>query len=96
MFHKISNVMAIPDYKIMVMFENEVVKEYDLKPLFEQYKQFCKLKENELYYDVHVGKDRCGVIWDDETDLSSEEIWDNGVTYKKFTLKELEKEFGLK
>jgi len=36
------------------------------------------------------------VIWDDETDLSSEEIWDNGVTYKKLTLKELEKEFGLK
>ena len=51
MFHKISNVMAIPNYKIMVMFENEVVKEYDLKPLFEQCKQFCKVT-----YSHHLKK----------------------------------------
>ena len=78
MFHKIKNVMAACNYSLIVEFDDGTIKDYDLNPLIEQNEQFKKLKENELFYNAHIDVDRCGVIWDDTIDISSEEIWDNG------------------
>lgn len=78
MFHKIERVSALPGYSLMVTFDDGTIKDYDLNPLIEQNEPFKKLKENELFYNVHIDVDRCGVIWDDTLDISSEEIWDNG------------------
>ena len=78
MFHKIKNVMAACNYSLIVEFDDGTIKDYDLNPLIEQNEQFKKLKENELFYNAHIDVDRCGVIWDDTLDISSEEIWDNG------------------
>ena len=78
MFHKIKNVMAACNYSLIVEFDDGTIKDYDLNPLIEQNEKFKKLKENELFYNAHIDVDRCGVIWDDTLDISSEEIWDNG------------------
>ena len=78
MFHKIKNVMAASNNSLIVEFDDGTIKDYDLNPLIEQNEKFKKLKENELFYNAHIDVDRCGVIWDDTLDISSEEIWDNG------------------
>lgn len=78
MFHKIKNVMAACNYSLIVEFDDGTIKVYDLNPLIEQNEPFKKLKGNKLFYNVHIDVDRCGVIWDDTLDISSEEIWDNG------------------
>lgn len=78
MFHKIKNVMPACNYSLIVEFDDGTIKGYDLNPLIEQNEPFKKLKGNELFYNVHIDVDRCGVIWDDTLDISSEEIWDNG------------------
>lgn len=95
MFHKIKSVSALPGYSLMVTFEDGTDKEYDLNPLIERNEKFKKLKDNDLFYKAHIDVDRCGVIWDDTLDISSEEIWDNGEIMKRYTIEELKKELGI-
>lgn len=95
MFHKIKRVFAVPGYSIIVTFDDGAYKEYDLNQLIKQIDKFKKLKDNDLFYKVHIDVDRCGVIWDDTLDISSEEIWDNGKQLKTYTIEELEKDLEL-
>ena len=78
MFHKIKNVFPLENYKLLVQFCVGVTKLYDVKPLFEWKDIFKALKKNELFYGVEVDVGGCGIIWNDELDLSCEELWENG------------------
>lgn len=67
------------EYIIICEFKNGTIKIYDLKPLFKKIKIFNKLKENEeLFQKVKVNEGGYGISWNDEIDLSAEEIWENG------------------
>ena len=79
MFHKIKNVAAIPDYRLSVQFCEGVTKIYDVKPLFEQLPVFIALKNEEEFFDVTVDVGGYGIIWNDDLDLSCDELWENGV-----------------
>ncbi len=79
MFYKIRAVCALPDYKLSVQFAQGVTKLYDCKPLFAQYPCFAALKEERLFYDVTVDVGGHGIIWNDDLDLSCDELWENGV-----------------
>ncbi len=79
MFHKIKNVSALPDYKLSVQFSEGVTKIYDVKPLFEKISAFQSLKDCVDFSGVSVDVGGYGIIWDDELDLSCDELWDNGV-----------------
>ncbi len=79
MFHKIKAVNAISDYRLSVQFAEGITKIYDVKPLFDKWKIFRKLREDsELFSDVKVDVGGCGVVWDDELDLSCDEIFEKG------------------
>lgn len=79
MFHKIKNVAAIPDYRLSVQFCEGVTKIYDVKPLFEQLPVFIALKNEEEFFDVTVDVGGYGIIWNDDLDLSCDELWENGI-----------------
>ncbi len=79
MFHKIKNVSALPDYKLSVQFSEGVTKIYDVKLLFEKIPAFQSLKDIADFSGVSVDVGGYGVIWNDELDLSCDELWDNGV-----------------
>lgn len=67
------------DYVISVRFCEGVTKSYDLRPLFEKMPVFKKLKEqNGLFEEVTVDVGGYGIFWNDELDLSCDEIWKNG------------------
>ena len=78
-FHKIKTVLPLKDYCLLVQLCAGVTKIYDVKPLFDWKDIFKKLKENELFYEVYVDVAGYGVVWNDEIDISSEELWENGV-----------------
>ena len=80
MFHKIKSVIAANDYKLIVIFAEGVTKTYDVKPLFTQFKIFNELKENGLFYDCKVEVGGYGVSWNDDIDLSCNELFENGKT----------------
>ena len=80
MFHKIKNVSALPEYKLSVQFAEGVTKIYDVKPLFDKLAVFEDLKENEAEFScVTVDVGGYGIVWNDDLDLSCDELWKNGI-----------------
>ena len=83
MFHKIKNVFPIKDFKLSVQFAQGVTKIYDLKPLFNKIPAFSELKKNPGEFEsVRVDVGGYGIVWNDELDLSCDELWDNGKEIK--------------
>ena len=84
MFHKIKNVSVLPEYKLSVEFCEGVTKIYDVKPLFEKIPFFATLKDQpEVFASVTVDVGGYGIVWNDELDLSCDELWENGNDEKK-------------
>ena len=80
MFHKIKNVFPLENYKLLVQFVSGVTKVYDVRSLFKWRDVFNTLKGNELFYDVSVDIGGNGISWNDDVDLSCDELWENGKT----------------
>ena len=81
MFHKIKSVNVLPDYMLAVQFSEGVTKTYDVKVLFERWEPFRAFKKHpELFYEVQVDTGGYGIVWNDDLDLSCEELYHNGQT----------------
>lgn len=79
MFHKVKNVSALPDYRLSVQFSEGVTKIYDVSQLFDRYKMFTPLKDSsEIFACVTVDVGGYGIIWNDDIDISCDELWANG------------------
>ena len=80
MFHKLKDVTALSDYRLCVQFAEGVTKIYDVKPLFDKWQSFkALLSTPHLFYDVKVDLGGMGIVWNDELDLSCDELFANGV-----------------
>lgn len=80
MFHKIKNVHPLPDFKLSVQFCEGVTKLYDAALLFQKIPCFSSLQKNPEEFDsVVVDTGGYGIVWNDELDLSCDELWANGV-----------------
>ncbi|MCR4884669.1 MAG: DUF2442 domain-containing protein [Clostridiales bacterium] len=83
MFHKVKSVSALPEFRLSVQFAEGITKIYDLDQLCSKWKSFNILKEQpELFWEVTVDQGGYGVIWNDELDLSCDELFENGQTVK--------------
>ena len=79
MKHKIAEVKPCDGLTLWVKFSDGEVKFYDTKPLIDEIKAFKRLENNYLLFNgVYVANGGYGIIWDDEIDLSSDELWHNG------------------
>lgn len=80
MFHKVKNVNALSDYRLSVQFCEGITKIYDVKPLFEKLSVFGYFKEHEEeFYGVTTDVGGYGIVWNDDLDLSCDELWESGV-----------------
>ena len=80
MFHKVKSVSPLTDFRLSVQFCEGATKIYDVKPLFAKISAFQQFNENpELFGCVSVDVGGYGIIWDDDLDLSCDELWENGV-----------------
>lgn len=83
MFHKVKAVSGLKDYQLSIQFAEGITKIYDVKLLFKKWKSFNLLKRNPaLFYKVTVDKGGYGIIWNDNLDLSCDELFENGKTVK--------------
>ena len=82
MFHKIRSVTPLEDYMLRVEFCEGVTKVYDVKQLFDTFKVFNKLKENNLFIKVRVDKGGYAVIWNKEIDLACDDLFYDGKIIK--------------
>lgn len=80
MFHKVKNVSALPDFRLSIQFCEGVTKIYDMKLLIENHPAFGYLKDcPEDFYTVSTDIGGYGIVWNDDLDLSCDELWDNGM-----------------
>lgn len=79
MFHKVKNVTPLPEYRLSVQFSEGITKIYDLKLLFDKLPIFkFFLEYPQQFYNVTVDVGGYGIVWNDEIDLSCDELWENG------------------
>ena len=79
MFHKVKSVQALSEYILEITFENDVIKYYDIKPLFDKWDEFKIFQTSPtLFINVKVDIGGYGISWNDEIDLSCNELWNNG------------------
>lgn len=80
MFHKIKTVAPLSNYCLSVQFLEGCTKLYNVAPLFEKIPVFAQLKNADLFSEVQTDIGGYGIIWNENIDLSCEELWENGVT----------------
>lgn len=77
--HRVKSVQPLKDYILSVSFKDGSQKEYDVKPLFNNYSMFDDLKNIPGLFDqVETDPGGYGISWNDEIDLSADELWENG------------------
>ena len=78
-FHRLKNVTPLPDFMLRAEFLDGSKKIYDVKPLMEKIQVFTMLRYvHGLFGQVKLDIGGYGVVWNDEIDLSCDEIYENG------------------
>ena len=85
MFHKAIELKYLEGTKLEVLFQDGSVKVYDMAALFEKYPQLKALEDRALFL---TGKlmGPYGIIWNDELDIETETIYEDGQTVRKEAL----------
>lgn len=78
MFHKVKDVTALADYKISIQFSEGITKIYNVKKLIKNNQMFHELKDEKLFYSVTVDVGGYGIIWNDNIDISCDELFEKG------------------
>ena len=78
-FHRVKNVTPLSDLVLLAEFQDGTVKKYDVKPLLKEIPVFQMLEYvNGLFEQVRVDVGGYGIVWNDEVDLSCDELYYNG------------------
>lgn len=79
MFHKVKEVRPLSDFRLAVLFESGEQRSYDIRPLFEKWQSFKALSDVAgLFNQIKVDVGGYGISWNDEIDLSCDELYFNG------------------
>lgn len=79
MFHKIKNVEVLPGFNLTVTFQNGERKSYQAAALFDIGEAFRAFETTpRLFEQARVAQGGYGVVWNDDLDVSSEELYLNG------------------
>ena len=69
------------NFTLLVIFMNREQRQYDIKPLFKKWEMFLPLlKFPGLFEQVRVDAGGYGISWNDEIDLSCDELFHEGKT----------------
>ena len=83
MFHKVKAVNALKNYRLSVQFAEGITKIYNVSQLFDKWEAVRYLKDNSsLFSNVQVDVGGYGIIWNDELDISCDELYANGEIIK--------------
>lgn len=74
---KVKAVYPYEELNIIVVFENNVIKKYDTKQLFTQFDWYRELENPDIFNLVQVEAGGYGVSWNDNIDISEDELWEN-------------------
>ncbi len=82
MFHKAIELKLLEGTAMEVIFQNGIVKHYDMRALFPKYPQLRALEERSLFLSGKlVGA--YGIMWNDDLDIEAETIYEDGETVRR-------------
>jgi hypothetical protein len=74
---KIKTARAIDNRHLIVEFDNDELRRYDITPLLDR-EMFAPLKDFAFFKNVQVEPGGYAVYWNSEIDISEWEVWRNG------------------
>ncbi len=86
MFHKAVELKFLAGTSLQVLFQDGVVKQYDMRRLFSKYPQLKALEDRSLFLSGKL-MGAYGIFWNDELDIEAETIYEDGQTVRKEELK---------
>jgi hypothetical protein len=79
-FYRVKEVKPLSDLILLVTFENTTVKRYDVKSLLNKFEAFRVFATSPALFNlVKVDQGGYGIVWNDELDISCNELWNNGI-----------------
>jgi len=76
-YPKVKSVDAVDNHTLVVVFENNEKKKYDVTPLLNN-EMFSPLKHPSLFKAVKVEQGGYAVVWNSSIDISEYELWKHG------------------
>ena len=77
---KVTKVIPLDNLRLLVFFENNVSKIFDVTALMDECPEFEALRDPALFQSVTIEPGGYGIAWTDELDCSEGELWEKGVT----------------
>lgn len=79
MFYQVREIKPLLEYVLCVVFASGEKKKYNVQPLFSKWEAFKALTSvRGLFEQVKVDAGGYGISWNDEIDLSCNELYENG------------------
>lgn len=76
-YPRIISAAAIDNHTLLIEFDNQKKKKYDVKPLLKK-EMFSALKNPAFFRAVKVDQGGYAVVWDSKIDISEYELWIHG------------------
>ena len=76
-YPKVKSVLATDDHTLLIEFDNNQKKKYDITPLLTK-KMFSPLKNPNFLKTVQVEQGGYAVSWNNNIDISEYELWSHG------------------
>ncbi len=80
MFHRAVDLKYLEGTAVEVLFQDGLVKRFDLSVLFAKYPQLKALEKRELFLQGKLSP--YGIVWNDDLDLETETIYEEGETVR--------------
>ena len=74
MYLAVKDVKPLENYHLLLKFENDEEKIFDMKPYLD-IGQFKELKDKKLFSTLKVDKDLDTIVWDNGADLAPEFLY---------------------
>ncbi len=78
---KVKAVYPANDLHLIVVFENDKIKDYDVKQLFKQFPNYRALNNPDIFNLVHVDCGGYSVAWSEDLDISECELWEGSTDF---------------
>jgi hypothetical protein len=78
MYLSVTDVKPLEDYKLLLTFENDEQKVFDVTPYLEVGK-FSELKDDTLFKSVHISFD--SIAWKNQLDLDPELLYSKSISF---------------
>ena len=75
---KVLYAFPLDNMRLLVFFEDDTTKIFDVKPIVKDYPEFAALENPDLFNLVKVEPGGYGVSWNSELDCSEGELYENG------------------